>query len=1324
MKPHPWKQCRSGTGAALVIVLAFIVLLAAIMVIFFTQAISYRNQGASSYNNFKSTALAQSGLETVVGDLEQEITNGSQTVSYGTGTNVYYPTGNTNAVPQRSGNPALVNGGDPTPNLIRISVRTETYPTGSPAVSSRASADSSTNAAAFGQYISLARWNQHYLLPRANPGSTTIDTTPTNAFNAPDWVYVTSGGPTVITAPSSKVIGRYAYAIYDEGGLLDANVAGFPSNTSTNAVHPASPTTYYTNSYGAALPMWGSGLKGTEAFADLTVPIPIGSTTAPMFSQTQINQLVGWRNNATAQPAGTYNAYTFSVNSAVNYHDWMVNTTNGYLTTSGNSWSDPTTGKTDTDQVFASRQALIAFINDAGMSQDALQYLGTFTRDTEQPCYNPPVGRPMVQSAMNNDAYTYHPNSSTFIGFGTGNDAHGVDRYSSTNPTTNSPTDINPPFLSERVTGTFTRADNTTAQIGEPLIKERFPLSRLSLFPTNEGTPSAANAALIYQYFGLTKQSSGVWYYNHDASNTTGIDRLNAVAALNREPDFFELLKAAINVGSVGKGCAYNASNNSGDNWTTSGSVGNLLQAHDTISALQILQIGANIIDQYKADNFPTRIQFSGDTSSPPNIVCGSEDLPYLYRVRNWFTEYNSTQIAGLIQPELWDPYSYNSGAASGLGSSGFLSSSNTPKLFRVRLEPDPSVPSGNSPVVCTEYYNYNVVNPAPPPNSIVQTDTFTTTGSVTLNYPNYQPSTSTTPNPAPMTFSAGELNGCWGFREPTLLAAPSLCPTAYLNSGNSAAASYTDSNTHLVMTGFTVITLPTTRPQPLATYAPVGIESILKIAYTPNSEPSCLRMYLDYQDPVSSNWINYDQQVIQYQGGSSSLDLHTIANYTLYDSGTPSTKIAMQNLDWCGWVRTDPRSSRWGAMYSEYFYSLPIVDASNNEFGSERADGNISFGSHLGARNDYGFFGTGGYGKQYRGYQHGYAAENSVRQTAQSDGETGNLANLRYYLDPDGIPRRAMAGYVTDAPYANGSYNYTGNNGGTAPSTSQPLYGLPMAVASGSANNSYAAVTTSAVAPNYGSRPTILHRPFRSVAELGYAFRDTPWGNINFTFPESGDSPLLDVFCINDTSSTAGLVAGRVDLNTRQTPVLAALISGSLQDKDDPTTPALSQTMASQLAAQLVLRTMTTASTGTTQGPLISRADLVGTWIGAATPSAAAAALTAVINVPDPPDPDTYYTGFSHDIGTTAVPKINGTPTVALIPRQRDAVMRALTDSGSTRTWNLLIDLVAQSGTFPPKSTAFPNFVVEGEKHYWLHVALDRYTGKIIGSQLEVVSE
>jgi hypothetical protein len=67
---------------------------------------------------------------------------------------------------------------------------------------------------------------------------------------------------------------------------------------------------------------------------------------------------------------------------------------------------------------------------------------------------------------------------------------------------------------------------------------------------------------------------------------------------------------------------------------------------------------------------------------------------------------------------------------------------------------------------------------------------------------------------------------------------------------------------------------------------------------------------------------------------------------------------------------------------------------------------------------------------------------------------------------------------------------------------------------------------------------------------------------------------------------------------------------------------------------------------------------------------------------------------------------------------------MRALAAVTDTRTWNLLIDVIAQSGRMGPKATNLSQFLVEGEKRYWLHVAIDRVTGEIIGQQLEPVYE
>jgi len=71
----------------------------------------------------------------------------------------------------------------------------------------------------------------------------------------------------------------------------------------------------------------------------------------------------------------------------------------------------------------------------------------------------------------------------------------------------------------------------------------------------------------------------------------------------------------------------------------------------------------------------------------------------------------------------------------------------------------------------------------------------------------------------------------------------------------------------------------------------------------------------------------------------------------------------------------------------------------------------------------------------------------------------------------------------------------------------------------------------------------------------------------------------------------------------------------------------------------------------------------------------------------------------------------------------------RALGDVGQTRTWNLMLDMIAQSGRYPPNANSLAGFIVEGEKRYWFHIALGRdlninRTVDVLGSQLEEVSE
>ena len=72
----------------------------------------------------------------------------------------------------------------------------------------------------------------------------------------------------------------------------------------------------------------------------------------------------------------------------------------------------------------------------------------------------------------------------------------------------------------------------------------------------------------------------------------------------------------------------------------------------------------------------------------------------------------------------------------------------------------------------------------------------------------------------------------------------------------------------------------------------------------------------------------------------------------------------------------------------------------------------------------------------------------------------------------------------------------------------------------------------------------------------------------------------------------------------------------------------------------------------------------------------------------------------------------------------RREAVVRAVATMTQTRTWNLMIDVIAQSGRYPPNAASLAQFVVEGEKRYWLHIAIDRFTGEIIDQQLEAVYE
>jgi hypothetical protein len=72
--------------------------------------------------------------------------------------------------------------------------------------------------------------------------------------------------------------------------------------------------------------------------------------------------------------------------------------------------------------------------------------------------------------------------------------------------------------------------------------------------------------------------------------------------------------------------------------------------------------------------------------------------------------------------------------------------------------------------------------------------------------------------------------------------------------------------------------------------------------------------------------------------------------------------------------------------------------------------------------------------------------------------------------------------------------------------------------------------------------RPVMMNRPFRSVGEMAYAFRDQPFRTLSFSLSNSPDAGLLDLFSANHYSDPSGMRGGVVNLNSHQAPALAEI--------------------------------------------------------------------------------------------------------------------------------------------------------------------------------------
>ncbi len=95
---------RNQAGVSLVIILAFIVLLTVLVLAYFSYSSLQRQISQASVNQAAAEVFAKGAVNTIVGDLRQEILAGSTNISTnGTNYPVYYPSTAGTMVPALSG---------------------------------------------------------------------------------------------------------------------------------------------------------------------------------------------------------------------------------------------------------------------------------------------------------------------------------------------------------------------------------------------------------------------------------------------------------------------------------------------------------------------------------------------------------------------------------------------------------------------------------------------------------------------------------------------------------------------------------------------------------------------------------------------------------------------------------------------------------------------------------------------------------------------------------------------------------------------------------------------------------------------------------------------------------------------------------------------------------------------------------------------------------------------------------------------------------------------------------------------------------------------
>lgn len=1316
----PYHLRHASRGAALVIVLAFVVLLTGLIIAFFSRATNELELSNSSASQAKADLIARGAAAVVVGDLRQEIAAASTPSTVATVT-VYAPKkdsttgGYPTMIPALAGIP-LTSGSKALglENLVKRSAYdTPFYPATAnydSSASKRAANSPTTTVSLNGRSITPARWNAPLLITKANLNSDT-DFTPVSAFVPPDWVLVgrdgsnpgSSGtsaafgasGNTVNNAALSNgsfVVGRYAYTVYDEGGLLDANVAGYP------------PAALSASATGAAQ----LARKGSTAFADLST-LPGLDSSNPKQSAI-LNGLVAWRDwvslqtDWTATPpkvaaspilSGALGGVTgWNAQTWTNYYNFVLLNKTSFMLTAAPAVLDTGGGHYSSDRPIASRRTLMSLLlkgflshsasatTERAKTQNALQYLTHYSRDLNTPSWGPTNPTPAkFQTTAPPHTIDYETEAAADANTALAFKSRGFD-YSATGysmPTPNR--ELTRVRWSQNRTIKDWDGNDVQVKAGDPIVRRRFPLSRIDLFRQYDAanaTDKLTIAKKIRYSFGLIPDTGlpGGWvmdFYNYrsNALNPGNVFRLmtvdemdapsapaNSVNFERREPNFFELIRAGILRGEMG-------------NWSAGDD--------DRDAAIMATRIGANIIDQYDADSYPTMIRLApstGPTAAPfPMQIAGIENIPYISEVM--FRGYRKQpsqdgqdaerQKAWLwMEFELWNPHA-NAGQVP---TSGTLA----PPKFRVvgvsgklQLSPQPNGTDAS-----------NMGGDGSAAYSTNSTFYWSTGVDYGAAYGD------STPYQIQFTYP-----GTSSFTDPTVLGSGDA--SSGVTYGDQARQVYSDQGStgateqiNGVLLGYSdnTVAWPDWNLSPKKHDTPgdgddyaakwFGVE-ILPFA---NSLPPTWA--IEFQDA------RYGNRWVSYQGFNVSRN-HTAASLTpsvFPNSGMQTNSKGMTVIDAVlnGCTRIDPRGSRFWQGLIKTVPPTPGFSVRPNLSGDR---GLLA----------YQYFQNSGNGEYPQGgTTSGGPIQLGPERWSDIPGTLGSAHNDNYVADmAENRPTTTGVKRFSGVPDDQEFQTVRGRDGILRPGDSDRDRGVhPLLNTTIGPNRKYLANVLSkdpaasalVTTDRLNDRPVILNRPFQSVGELAYAFRDLPWKTINFSSSVSAESGLLDLFCLNESAFDQPLAAGRVNLNSARPEVLSAILSGAAR-KDDASVQ-LSGTNAASIAQDFIAMRSST--------PLRHRSDLVNSF-------------------------------YSYLENNDKIGKAQVEPYPAIKTRQ-EAIARALAEAGQTRTWNLLVDVVAQSGRYPATASDLSKFVVRGEKRYWLHVAIDRFTGAVVDQQLEPAFE